>query len=106
MTDTGDKPVRFHPYPPLDVPLGQVLVTKDAVEALALGGTSLDDVLAQHAEGYGGDFDYEERFENYDTAAAGGDNSSLYTVAEGVTLLVHTPWHRQTTVVSLYTEAE
>lgn len=106
MTDTGEKPLRPCSYPPLDVPLGQVLVTRAAVEALALSGTSLDDVLAQHAQGYGGDFDYEERFENYDIAAAGGDNDSLHNVAEGVTLLVHTPPHRQTTVVRWYREEE
>lgn len=106
MTDTEEKPARIGPYPPLDIPLGRVLVTREAVEALTLGGTSLDDVLAQHAQGHGGDFDYEERFQNYDIAAAGGENASLYDVAEDVTLLVQTPWHRQTTVVMRYREVK
>ena len=106
MTETKKPVQRSSPYPPLNVPLGQVYVAKEAIEALVVAGTSLNEVLAIHAEGYGGDFDIEESFENRATVESGGDNHSLYTVADDMTLHVHTPWHRQATVVSLHTEAD
>ena len=106
MTHTKKQELREISCPPLNLPVGQVYVLREAIKILAVAGVSLDDVLAIHAQGYGGDFDYEESFENYEVAANGGDNHSLHDIAQGVTLHVHTPWHRQATIVCLYAEAE
>lgn len=106
MTDS--RPQTQTPKAPsrLDLPVGQVVVTLEAIKALADAGVSIDEVLAEHARGYGGDFDFEETFENHKEAAAGGDNFSQHDIAEDVAIRVHTPWHHHVTIVWLYTEAE
>jgi len=106
MTDTELQTRTPKASPWLDLPVGQVLVTLEAIKALAVAGVSIDDVLAEHAKGYGGDFDFEESFENYATAADDGDNFSQHDLAEDVAIRVVTPWNRQATIVWLYTEAE
>lgn len=90
----------------LNLPVGQVLVTLEAIKALAVAGVSIDDVLAEHAQGYGGDFDFDESFDNHQEAADGGDNYSQHDLSEDVAIRVITPWNRQATIVWLYTEAE
>lgn len=105
MTDSKPQ-IRTPKAPPgLDLPVGQVVVTLEAIKALADAGVSIDDVLAEHAQGYGGDFDFEETFENHREAAAGGDNFSQHDIAQDVAIRVHTPGHRHVTIVWLYTEA-
>ncbi len=97
---------------PLNLPLGQVYVTKEAMEALVASSVALDDVLKWHATGYGGDCDHDHGWDNYECAERGGANRSLHDLeaedddGELLQLLVVTPRDRSVTIVSIHTEAE
>jgi len=105
MTDTKLQTRTARAAQGLDLPVGQVLVTLEAIKAMAAFGVSIDDVLAAHALGSGGDFDFEESFDNHREAADGGDNCSQHDLTEDVAIRVITPGNRQATIVWLYTEA-
>lgn len=98
--------------PPLDVPLGQVYVTKDAMDLILESCVSLDDVLQWHATGYGGDLDHDDDWDNYEAAEAGGPNNSLHDLdiededGEPLQLRVETTADRKVTIVSVHTEAD
>ena len=92
----------------LNVPLGQVYVTKVAQAALDAAGIALDDVLLEHGSGRGGDADYDLGWDNYYNAAAGGLNASAHDLDEdeiAQVRVVTTP-DREVTIVWLHTEAD
>jgi len=93
---------------PLNVPLGQVYATREALEAMAGASIALDDVLTEHVAGSGGDCDHDYGWENYDCAADGGPNYPVHDLDEEevAQLRVVTPPDRTVTIVSLHTEAE
>ena len=108
MIKTPTIPPGFTKSPPLDVPLGEVYVKREALDALLVSSVSLDDVLKWHGTGYGGDPDHEDDWDNYEAAAAGGPNISIHDLDEEevAQLRVVTPPDRAVTIVSLHTEAD
>ena len=106
------KPITMDPderdYYSLNVPLGQVYVTKEARAALDAAGIALDDVLREHGSGHGGDADYDLGWDNYYSAKAGGLNGSIHDLDEDeiAQLRVVTTPDREVTIVWLHTEAE
>jgi len=107
MTDTTQLTLAPSGTDSLNIPLGQVYVTKEAIEAMAEAGVALDDILGEHVTGHGGDGDYDECWDDYHGAALGGDNCSIRDLDEDgdVQIRVETPAHRQATIVSLHTKA-
>lgn len=109
-TTTGDSD--SHKSHPLNLPLGQVYITKEAMDALFASSISLDDVLQWHATGYGGDGDHDYNWDNYELAERGGPNLSLHDLeaedddGEPLQLKVVTPRDRSITIVSIHTGAE
>lgn len=112
MTKKRSNTPRVEPYPPLNIPLGQVYVTKEAMELLFQSSVGLDDVLEWHSTGYGGDCDHDCGWENYELAEIGGLNASLHDLdveddlGEPMQLRVETPLDRAVTIVAIHTEAE
>ena len=112
MSKTPTFPTGYTKSLPLDVPLGQVYVTKEAMELLVQSNVKLDDVLQWHATGYGGDGDHDANWDNYELAEIGGTNASLHDLdlededGEPLQLRVETPPKRRVTIVSIHTEAE
>ena len=112
MSKTQSNTSRVKPYPPLNLPLGQVYVTKEAMESLVASSVGLDNVLEWHATGYGGDCDPDHGSENYDCAERGGPNLSLQDLdvrdddGEPLQLRIETAPDRTVTIVSMHTEAE
>lgn len=92
----------------LNVPLGQVYVTKEARAALDATGVAIDDVLLEHGSGRGGDADYDLSWDNYHAAADGDLNASVHDLDEdeGSQVRVVTTPDREVTIVWLHTEAE
>lgn len=91
----------------LTVPLGQVYVTAAARVALEATGIALGDVLLEHGSGRGGDADYDDGWDNYHGAKAGGLNASVHDLDEDevAQIRVVTTPDREVTIVWLHTEA-
>ena len=112
MSKTPTFPTGYTKSLPLDVPLGHVYVTKEAMELLFQSNINLDNVLKWHATGYGGDCDHDYGCDNYELAEIGGLNASLHDLdieddlGEPMQLRVETPSSRRVTIVSIHTEAE
>ena len=98
--------------PPLDVPVGEVHITRDAVYALLASSVALNDVLEWHATGYGSDPDQEDDWDNYEAAEVGGANVSVHYLnfeneyRVPVQLRVETLPNRKATMISIHTGAD
>lgn len=107
------KPITTNPaeerdHSSLNIPLGQICVSKEAQAALDAAGITLDDVLREHASGHGGDADYDHCLDNYTGVKAGGPNCSAHDLDddEAAQLAVVTTPDREVTIVWLHMEAD
>ena len=87
-------------------PLGQVVATPGALEALEEAGVAVGTLLARHAVGDWGDLDREDRGLNEQALVSGARIFSVYRLSDEVTVWVITngddeEGHRDATTVLL-----
>ncbi len=87
--------------PQKQVPLGKLLATPGAFEALSRSHTSLDSLLARHMHGDWGEVGAEDWEANDQALSGGGQLLSAYSLSEGVRLWIITEWDRSATTVLL-----
>ncbi len=80
-------------------PLGRVVATPGAVEALQRAGQSPWELVARHVTGDWGEVDEHDRHVNEDAVKTGARILSAYTLATGVKLWVLTEADRRSTCV-------
>ena len=88
-----------HPRPPL--PLGRVLATPGAIEALADAQCDGLALLDRHARGDWGELDADDRARNDAAHVAGERVLSAYTLRTGATLWIITEADRSCTTLLL-----
>jgi len=71
-------------------PLGQVVATPGALEALEAAGVAVGTLVARHAAGDWGDLDREDRGLNEQALVSGARIFSVYRISEEVTVWVIT----------------
>lgn len=86
---------------PFRLPLGRVLATKGALEALVRAGDDPNQFLDRHASGDWGNIGPLDRMTNNSAAASGGPVLSAYSTAAGDRLWVATQADRSGTVLML-----
>jgi hypothetical protein len=89
----GRKPIRF--------PLGEVLATPRALEALTAAGLTLDEMLDRHRAGDWGDISAAQRRVNDSGVASFCHLASAYLLPDGQRLTVFTRGDRTHTLVHL-----
>lgn len=82
-------------------PLGQLVATPGALDALAPHPGLLHRLLARHSHGDWGDLDAEDRRANDEAVKHGSRIFSAYTTANGVKLWIITEADRASTCVLL-----
>jgi hypothetical protein len=87
-------------------PLGQIVVTPDASDALAMAHQSLPPLLLWHASGDWGNLCKEGQAKNARTFQPGGRLMSSYTLTSGQTLWMITEADRRVTTLLLPSEYE
>jgi hypothetical protein len=91
---TTDRPI-------IDLPLGQLVSTPGALEALAKAGQSGAEFIGRHARGDWGEIGAEDRAAN-DRAVAGGDRIlSAYTLKDQTRIWIITEADRSVTTILL-----
>lgn len=80
-------------------PLGRVVATPGAVEALQRAGQSPWELVARHVHGDWGELDEHDRQVNEDAMKTGARILSVFTLATGVKLWVITEADRRSTCV-------
>lgn len=99
MTDHALSPVPTLPQPRL--PLGRLLATPAAFEALQTAGISIFALVNRHARGDWGDVSDEDRQHNDLAAIAGQRVLSSYRLPDGLNAWIITEWDRSATTVLL-----
>lgn len=89
----GGKPSRF--------PLGEVLATPRALEALAAVGCTLEEMLDRHRTGDWGDISPAQRRVNDEGIASFSNLASAYPLPDGQRLTIFTRGDRTHTLVHL-----
>lgn len=87
------KPPRF--------PLGHLVATRGAIEALASANEDLLPFVARHAVGDWGDIDDEDRSENEQSLVYGRRLLSAYTLRNGTRIWIITEADRSATTILL-----
>jgi hypothetical protein len=82
-------------------PLGQVVATPGALEALAQAGQTAEEFLVRHVTGDWGDLDAQDVQENQAALARGGRLLSAYHLRDGTKLWLISEWDRSVTTVLL-----
>lgn len=82
-------------------PLGQVVATPGAMEALRESGTEATNLLTRHSRGDWGELDDHDRHENEVSVSEGFRILSAYTLSTGVKLWVITEADRSVTTLLL-----
>jgi hypothetical protein len=82
-------------------PLGQVVATPGALEALEQAGQTAEAFLVRHVTGDWGDLDAQDVQENQAALARGGRLLSAYHLKDGTKLWLITEWDRSVTTVLL-----
>lgn len=99
MTDHDLPSVPTSPQPRL--PLGRLLATPAAFEALQTAGVSIFALVNRHARGDWGDVSDEDRQHNDLAAIAGQRVLSSYPLLDGQKIWIITEWDRSATTVLL-----
>lgn len=86
---------------PPRLPLGRLVTTPGAYEALAIANVSIIDLLNRHARGDWGDLCADDRALNDLAAIAGQQVLSSYRLPGNLTVWVITEWDRSVTTVLL-----
>lgn len=82
-------------------PLGQVVATPAALEALAAAGQTADDFLIRHVKGDWGDVDADDQQANEEALRCDARLISAYRTAKGTKLWVITEADRSSTCLLL-----
>ena len=82
-------------------PLGEMVMTTQALHALDTANTSAITLLRRHQCGDWGEIGVEDRAENEEALKIGNRLMSVYTLRTGVTVWVITEWDRSVTTVLL-----
>jgi hypothetical protein len=82
-------------------PLGQIVATPAAIEAMAESGQAADFFLAQHAACNWGQVDAEDWQSNDEALKDGTRLLSAYTTLKGRKLWIITEWDRSATTILL-----
>jgi hypothetical protein len=85
----------------LRIPLGNIVATPRALQALARAGQSGRLLLARHASGDWGDVPPEDARLNDEAARTGERILSAYTLSDGTRLWIITEWDRSVTTLLL-----
>ena len=85
----------------MQIPLGQVVGTPAALEALAAAGADVVQLLARHALGEWGDLGAEDKRLNDRAVKDGSRLLSAYLLSDGVKVWIITQADRSTTTVLL-----
>ena len=82
-------------------PLGHVVATPGALDALSMAGQTPGTFLRRHVTGDWGELDNEDRRENEVSVSAGFRLLSAYTLSDGVRIWVITEADRSSTCILL-----
>jgi hypothetical protein len=85
----------------LRIPLGHIVATPGALQALARADQSDSLLLARHASGDWGDVSPEDARLNDEAARTGERILSAYTLRDGTRLWIITEWDRSITTLLL-----
>ncbi|MCC6168711.1 MAG: hypothetical protein IT329_15930 [Caldilineaceae bacterium] len=80
-------------------PLGQVVATPGALDALTAAGQLPQEFLYRHVAGDWGELDAHDRQANEEALREGNRLLSAYTTRKGARLWVITEWNREVTTI-------
>lgn len=92
-------PHRLHDLPRDPLPLGRVLITPGALDALADAGADARELLNRHRRADWGDLDAHDRAENDAALVEGERVLSAYTLHTGATVWIITESDRAHTTI-------